>query len=123
MARKSLISKEVVDAAIRNNVNVEQILREAMHMPPPPAEWVVKGVHFPEGTMFRCWWKDRPYWGEVKDGALVVADQRFSTPSEATTIFTKPPVNGWRVWEAKFPHTRSWVSIIELRKDKPFAND
>lgn len=123
MARKPLVSKEVVDAAVRNGVNIEQALRNLLQLPAHPPNWTVKGVSFPEGTMFRCWWKDRPYWGEVKEGNLVVDGKHFNTPSEATSVFTDPPINGWRVWEARLPNTRNWVHIWELRRDKAFAND
>lgn len=124
MARRPLVSKEVAEAAARSGVDIDRALRDLLHLPAQPAEWTVKGVNFPEGTLFRCWWKDRPYWGEVKDGALVVDGKKFTTPSEATTVFTDPPVNGWRMWEARMPNTRNWVHIWQLRKDnKAFAND
>lgn len=119
MRRKPLVSKEVIAAAAREQVNIETLLRDLLKLPPLETGWTVKGVNFPDGTMFRCWWKDRPHWGEVREGALWINGKRFTSPSEATTVFINPPVNGWRVWEAKLPNTRSWVNIYDLRKDMP----
>lgn len=122
MRRKPVISKEVLDAAAREGVNVEQALRQVLKLPPIDRGWTVKEVHFPEGTLFRCWWKDRPWWGEVRDGGLWINDKRYTTPSEATTVFTQPPVNGWRVWEAKLPNTRTWVNISDMRHDRVLSD-
>lgn len=115
MRRKPIISQEVIDAAEKQGVNIEQLLRDLLQLPPVDTGWIVKGVHFPQGTMFRTWYKDRPWWGEVRDGGLWIDGKKYTTPSEATGVFTQPCINGWRVWEAKFPNTREWVSIFDLR--------
>lgn len=115
MRRKPIVSREVIEAAAKEQINIDALLRDLLKLPPVAKTWDVKGVSFPEGTLFRCWWKDRPYWGEVKNGALVIGDKSFNSPSEATTIFSNPPVNGWRVWECRFPNTRQWVEIADLR--------
>lgn len=118
MRTKPLISREVVAAARAADVNIENVVRQALGMPPLDTDgWTVKGVYFPKGTFFRTWYKDRPYWGEVRDGALYIEGKRYSTPSEATGVFVQPPINGWRVWEAKFPDSRTWVDIFDLRPE------
>lgn len=90
---------------------------EPVAPPPPSGDWVVKGVRFPEGTFFRTWFVDRPYWGQVKGGALWINDKAFNSPSAAAESIFKRPSSGWVLWEAKMPGSRRWVCIADLRSE------
>ncbi len=79
-------------------------------------DWVTKGVHFLEGTELRANYKGIKYTAKVEDGALVLNDQRFDTPSPAAFSITKNSVNGWMFWECRLPNRSSWQLITALRK-------
>lgn len=114
---KQRISAEVIAAATAKGLSVDDILRSILDLPTKKTGgWTTKGVTFPEGTLFRTWYLDRPYWGAVKDGALYIKDQRFTSPSAAAVSFIGRPSNGWDLWECRFPGSKTWKNIGELRK-------
>ncbi|MBL8515942.1 MAG: DUF2924 domain-containing protein [Betaproteobacteria bacterium] len=85
-------------------------------MPPPPADWVTKGVNFPEGTEFRANYKGQTHLGRVHQRALVVNGERFDSPSAAAMRITGgTPVNGWLFWECRLPGEGQWRIIKSLR--------
>jgi hypothetical protein len=81
-----------------------------------PADWISKGVRFPEGTEFRAHYKGQTYLGRVKQSALVVNDKRFDSPSAAAMDITGgKPANGWLFWECRMPGEATWRMIRHLR--------
>lgn len=78
------------------------------------------GVIFPEGTRFLCWYKDRPYWGIVKDGALVIDGKPYGSVSAAAEAVTgRHTQNGWDFWTASVPGTgNSFPPIMSFRKQE-----
>ncbi len=114
---KPHIPKAFRVAAEAQGLDIEQILREALHLDVKPGgEWSTKGVTFPPGTMFRTWFGNRPYWGEVKDGGLWIKDVKYTSPSAAAVSFTHRPTNGWAMWECMLPGSRDWKRIDDMRK-------
>lgn len=114
MPRQVTIS-EVVHAALQETGrSVDELLRECLNIKP---EGLVtpEGVTFPEGTFFRTWYKDRPYWGQVTNGALVINGERFTSVSSAAKSITKRPTNGWEFWECRLPKRTDWARIDKLR--------
>lgn len=111
---KNIIDKELVNALAAQGIDPNAILRTALKT--ADADWVYGGVVFPAGTYFRAWWHDRPYWGVVRDGALYIKDNRFTSPSAAAVFFAHRPVNGWDIWECRLPGAKRWVRIRDLRK-------
>lgn len=90
--------------------------KNPLPMPPPPADWVTKGVNFPEGTEFRANYKGQTYLGRVQQRALVVNGERFDSPSAAAMRITGgTPVNGWLFWECRLPGEGQWRIIKSLR--------
>jgi hypothetical protein len=114
MPKQITISDAVHKALLESGHTADEILRECLHVKP---EGLVtpEGVTFPEGTFFRVWYKDRPYWGAVENGALVINGERFTSVSAAAKAVTKRPTNGWEFWEARLPKRTDWVRIDALR--------
>lgn len=118
MSNKPHIRKAFIDAAQKQGLDIEAILREALHLDAPVSgDWVTKGVTFPVGTMFRAWHGDRPFWGEVKDGGLWINGQKYTSASAAAVSFTKRPTNGWVIWECRVPGAKDWRRIDAMRRE------
>lgn len=83
-------------------------------------DWVVKGVHFPQGTEFRANYKGQMYYGKVESGKFVVNNKPFDYPSAAGNEITGKSVNGWTFWECRMPGERSWQIIKSLRRQRTF---
>lgn len=114
---KPRISADIIAAITAKGISVETFLRDALKLNEKDKEaWTTKGVTFPAGTMFRTWYLDRPYWGIVKAGALYIKDQRFTSPSAAAVSFIHRPSNGWDLWECRFPGSKVWKNIGDLRR-------
>lgn len=79
----------------------------------------MKGVHFPEGTVFRTTYKGETHTAEIKNGKWVTSDGEVRTsPSQAAVEITKGGVNGWWFWEGKRPSDAEWIRIGYLREKK-----
>lgn len=114
---KTRISADIVAAIAARGTSVEEFLRETLKIKAKSSEdWTTKGVTFPAGTMFRMWYIDRPYWGVVKNGALYIKEQRYTSPSAAAVSFIHRPSNGWDLWECRFPGSKVWKNIGDLRR-------
>jgi hypothetical protein len=70
----------------------------------------------PAGTEFRAHYKGETHLARVQNGALVLKDQRFDTPSAAAMAITGSPVNGWTFWECRVPGQADRQMIKALRK-------
>lgn len=117
MAKTITVTDAVAKALAESGRSADEILREVLKV---KAEGLstTEGVHFPEGTAFLAWYKDRPYWGHVKDGMIEIQGERFSSVSAAAGRITKRPTNGWDFWQAKFPGSAEFVRISKLRTGK-----
>lgn len=114
---KPRIAADIIKAIAAKGMTIEEYLHKSLNIPHyGPGAWTTKGVTFPEGTQFRCWYIDRPYWGVVKDGALYINGQRFTSPSAAAVSFIHRPSNGWDIWECRFPGSKVWRNIGDLRQ-------
>jgi hypothetical protein len=83
---------------------------------PSSADWVAKGVRFPEGTEFRANYKGQMRTGRVEGGSLLVNGRPYDSPSAAAVAITGSAVNGWRFWECRFAGDSSWKLIESLRR-------
>jgi hypothetical protein len=109
-------------------VSYNDVLRDLLSLGPKKApitlssstsgakDWVTKGVRFPVGTEFRANYKGQQYYGKVEDGALLVDNKRYDSPSSAAVAITNNPVNGWIFWECRMPGHSSWKIIKSIRK-------
>jgi hypothetical protein len=79
--------------------------------------WLVKGVEFPEGTLFRAHYKGNRYSARVEAGGLLVNGKVFQTPSAAAGSIVEGQVNGWAFWEAQI--NGRWQPIAKLRAHTP----
>lgn len=115
MKRTITVSPDVAKALELGNLNADQILRDALNIK-PEGFTTSEGVMFPEGTAFLAWYKDRPHWGHVKNGALDIQGDRFTSVSSAAGKITGRPTNGWDFWQCKVPGKSEFVRISKMRQ-------
>lgn len=100
-------------------IDVDELLEAAARTEKPAqngvGDWIVKGIRFPAGTMFRTWFGDRPYWGTVENGALNINGTVYESPSAAATAIYGRPTNGWVAFECRRPHGKRWVRMDKFR--------
>lgn len=114
-AKTVQISNTVVDALKAVGMTPEDFLRQALNIAKPEGMTTAEGVTFPEGTAFLAWYKDRPHWGHVKNGAIEIMGERFTSVSSAAVKVTGRPTNGWDFWQCKMPGKGEFVRISKLR--------
>lgn len=113
-AQKTIVVPAVIAKALnQSGKSVEELLRAALGIKEEGLE--ADGVIFPEGTAFMAWYKDRPYWGHVKDGAIELMGESFPSVSAAAVKITGKPTNGWDFWQCKLPGSGEFVRISKLR--------
>lgn len=102
-------------------VTYNDVLREILKLEPAPksdqqdqGSWIVKGVNFPKGTVFKADYKGKEYTGSVVDGGMVVDGKKYTTPSAAAVAITSNNVNGWRFWQCKRPGETAWTPMFKL---------
>jgi hypothetical protein len=124
------VYKKLTSLLKDENDTYNRVLRERLEMEtkelakPDGIPWVSKGVVFPHGTEFRAAHKGQTYEGRVENGALVINNQRFNSPSAAAVFITGNPVNGWLFWECKRSGETTWRTMASLRKQgKPGATN
>lgn len=113
-AKTVQISDAVAKALLASGKSAEDFLRETLKIKIKGLT-TAEGVAFPEGTAFLAWYKDRPYWGHVKNGALEIMGERFTSVSAAAVKVTGRPTNGWDFWQCKHPGKGEFVRIGKLR--------
>lgn len=116
MVKMISVSDAVHKALEESGRDADSILREVLKVKSEGLA-AAEGVVFPEGTAFLAWYKDRPYWGHVRDGMLEIQGERFTSVSGAAKKVTRRPTNGWDFWTAKLPGTADFVRISKLRSD------
>lgn len=101
---------------VRDLLGMRPVEPEGLTSPPAGRDWVTKGVSFPHGTELRAVYKGHLYTGRVDDGALVIGNERYTSPSPGAMAITGNSVNGWDFWEARLPGTRDWIPLSWFRK-------
>ena len=114
MRKTAPISPAVAQALEAVGMTADDFLRQALNI--KNGGMAAEGVTFPEGTAFLAWYKERPYWGHVKNGALEIMGERFTSVSAAAVKVTNRPTNGWDFWQAKLPGKSEFVRISKLRQ-------
>lgn len=120
------VFKEITARRKSEDITPNDVLRELLGLEPKKRlkaqkvqsgkPWVTKGVFFPHGTEFRKSYKGQMYYARVDDGALVINDKNFYSPSAAAAEVTGNSVDGWKFWECKLPGQHNWQSINTLRE-------
>jgi len=85
--------------------------------------WTEDGVVVPHGSLAKMEYLrgSQVYEGKFLNGMLVVNGQSFRSLSAAANALavtkdgTKPSLNGWIYWQAKFPGEPKWKSLSNLR--------
>jgi hypothetical protein len=100
------------------NLTAEEVIRKALEIKAEGLD-AGDGVFFPEGTAFLAWYKDLPRWGIVKNGAVEIEKERFTSVSGAAAKVTgRPTTNGWDFWLVKMPGKNEFVPIKSFRNSK-----
>ncbi len=73
-------------------------------------------VPLPEGSALRARIRGREVAGQVRDGWVEIAGQRFASLSAAARHLTGHPANGWRVFQVRPPGAATWVRAEQLRR-------
>lgn len=115
-AKMVALSDAVANALKATGFSAEDFLRVALKVEVKGLT-TAEGVCFPEGTSFMAWYKDRPYWGKVANGALEINGTRFTSVSAAAVKVTGRPTNGWDFWQCKMPGKAEFVRIDTLRDE------
>ena len=91
----------------REDFSPETILRAALNIK-TEGFTASDGTHFPEGTAFVAWYKERALSALVKNGSLFVEGKFYNSLSAAAAHYTgRPTTNGWTFWLHKLPRRRS----------------
>ena len=88
--------------------------------------WVEDGVEVPHGSLARMEYLrgSQVYEGRFLNGKLVVNGKSYEALSAAASTLaqtkhgSKPSLNGWLYWKAKFPGEIAWRSLAEMRQAK-----
>lgn len=115
MPNRNQISPLVQKRLKTMNLTADEVIRKALDIKEEGLS-TSEGVFFPEGTAFLAWYKDRPHWGIVKEGAIAINGKSVSSVSAAAAEVTgRPTTNGWSFWMAKLPGKNEFVPISSLR--------
>ena len=119
---KFQLSPEVQKVLAERGLSAEEVIRKSLHIKTEGMD-AGEGVIFPEGTEFLAWYKGRPHWGTVKNGAFVthryeiVGEDSFTSVSGAAASITgRPTQNGWHFWMAKTAGKNEFVPIMQFRQ-------
>ena len=93
---------------------------------PDGLPFVQDGVVIPHGSLARMEYLrgSQVYEGRFLDGRLIVNGTAYSSLSAAaiacavTKDGTKPSLNGWLYWKAKFPGESKWRNLNEMRSNR-----
>lgn len=111
-------------------------LRRLLKLPPPfvvasntddeekGLPWIEDGVEVPHGSAAKMEYLRgaQVYEGKFLNGKLVINGRAFDALSAAANALavtkdgTKPSLNGWIYWKAKFPGDSHWRSLFDLRE-------
>lgn len=109
------VSPEVIAALSNSDKTADELLREVLHVRELAGMTTSDGVTFPEGSLFLAWHKDRPHWGRIQNGELVIEGARFRTLASATRHVTHRGGSGWDFWMVKLPDSPDFVKADTLR--------
>lgn len=116
MSKTVQISDAVAKALADSKRTADDVLRETLKI--KVEGFSTDGIVFPEGTAFLAWYKERPYWGFVKNGQIDIQGKRFPSVSAAACEITKrPTTNGWDFWQCKLPGRSEFIRISKLRSE------
>ncbi|MCB5946027.1 hypothetical protein [Acidocella sp. KAb 2-4] len=95
-------------------------------VPQPGLPWVEDNVEVPHGALARMEYLrgTQVYEGQFLNGKLVVNGNSFDSLSAAASALavtkdgSKPSLNGWLYWKAKFPGESIWRSLGAMRQLK-----
>jgi hypothetical protein len=115
MSGRYQISTLVQNKLKELNLTADEVIRKALNIKADGLQ-TSEGVLFPEGTAFLAWYKDRPHWGIVKEGAIEIEKEIFTSVSGAAAKVTgRPTTNGWDFWLIKLPGKNEFAPIKSFR--------
>jgi hypothetical protein len=110
--------------ALRRLLKLQPLKPAAKQESGPGIPWVEDGVTVPHGSLARMKYLrgSQIYEGQFLNGKLLVKGREFETLSAAASALavtkngSKPSLNGWLYWEAKFPGETTWRRLGQMRK-------
>ena len=115
MPNRYQVSAPVQKKLREMELTADDVIRKALDIKPEGLT-TIEGVFFPEKTAFLAWYKDEPHWGMVKEGAIVIDGENFTSVSGAAAKVTgRPTTNGWDFWLIKLPGKNEFVPIKSFR--------
>lgn len=108
------VSDEVFAALENSGKSAEDVLRATFHIK-SSGLITPEGVVFPEKTAFLAWYKERAYWGVIRNGAIEIMEKSYVSVSAAASSITGRPTNGWDFWNCKLPGKSDFIRISKLR--------
>jgi hypothetical protein len=116
MSARYQLSPFIQKVLRERNLTAEDVVRKALNIKPDGLD-AGEGVIFPEGTSFLAWYKERPYWGTVKEGVIEMDGDKFTSLSGAAAKITgRPTTNGWSFWMVKTAGKNEFVPVSSFRK-------
>lgn len=74
------------------------------------------GDRIPSDTELRAIYKRVEYRAIVKNGYIVIGEEKFKSPSVAAKSITGYNINGWYFWKTKDERDGKWKQIAALRE-------
>ena len=116
MPNRFELSNVVRKALKDSDLTAEKVLREALGIKEGGLT-TAEGPHFPEGTAFIAWYKERAHSAIVRGGLINIDGKTFTSVSGAAAHITgRPTTNGWSFWQVKFPGKGEFIPIGKLRQ-------
>lgn len=85
-------------------------------MQPREADLITKlGERIPNNTELLAEHRRKEYHAVVKNGRIVIGEEKFYSPSMAAKSITGYHINGWHFWKAKDRINGEWKTIAAFR--------
>lgn len=95
------------------DLTAENVIRKALGM--EQGFTTSDGTYFPEGTAFVGWYEDESRSAHIKNGALTIGKETFTSLSAAAAHYTGiVTTNGWDFFHVKLPNSKDMVRANTL---------
>jgi hypothetical protein len=108
MPERYVLSSIVQRELKARNLTADEVIREALNI---KLEGFTAGdKHFPEGTVFIAWYKNKALSAVATKGMLEVEGKQYTSLSGAAAHYTgRPTTNGWDFWSVRVPGANEFI--------------
>lgn len=90
------------------NLRADEVIREALHI--KEEGFTAGDKHFPEGTVFIAWYKNKALSAIATKGFIEVEGKQYTSLSGAAAHYTgRPTTNGWDFWSVRVPGKAEFI--------------